>query len=348
MKRWWESGIAAPDIDQSERALARQMQLTKPPGSLGKLESIAVELCAMQGQEFPQINRPAITIFAADHGVAEEGVSAFPQSVTVEMVRNFSRGGAAISVLAQTNGAALEVVNVGTLEEIELLDGVLDCRIAAGSANFCKQPAMDHEQLDRALSIGREAAGRALDRGADLFIGGEMGIANTTAASALAAALLGVEAAAVVGRGTGLNDEGVELKERVVERALVQHDLNPKQPLEILGALGGLEIAALCGSYLAAAQQRMPILVDGFIASVAALVAIRLTPQVRSWMLFSHRSAEQGHKMVLDALDADPLLDLGMRLGEGSGAAVSLPLLHQACALHQGMATFSEAGVSEG
>lgn len=348
MELWWESAIVAPDRHHAEMAEARQVALTKPPGSLGKLESVAIELSAMQGREFPQIDRPTITIFAADHGVAEEGVSAFPQSVTMEMVRNFSRGGAAISVLAREGEAALEVVNVGTIEPLEPLDGVLDCRIAAGSANFCKQPAMDDAQLDRALKIGREAVERTLERGVDLWMSGEMGIANTTAASALAAALLGVEAVTVVGSGTGLSDEGVNLKKRVVERALLKHGLSSEQPLEILRALGGLEIAALCGSYLAAAQHRLPILVDGFITSVAALAATRLNPQVRPWMLFSHRSAEQGHKMVLDALSADPLLDLGMRLGEGSGAATALPLLRQACALHRGMATFAEAGVSEG
>lgn len=344
---WLAQPCAALNEASRAAALARQEQLTKPPGSLGKLEAIAVQLSALQGTERPQMERVHISIFAADHGVAAEGVSAFPQAVTAEMVKNFARGGAAISVLAKQVNATLEVVNLGTVFPVEPLAKVRDEHIAAGTANFAQGPAMTGEQLAQALQAGQAAALRAKQDGAQLFIGGEMGIANTTSASAIACALLQESPQLLAGPGTGLDGKGVERKAAVIRRALELHQANLAQPLDVLRHLGGFEIAALAGAYLAAAQNGMAVLVDGFISSVAALAAVRIQPDVRNWLLFAHTSAEPGHRRVLAALDAEPLLQLGMRLGEGSGAATAVPLLQLACALHNNMATFAEAGVSD-
>lgn len=342
---WWSRACAPLDPAAAEAASIRQQSLTKPPGSLGALEEIAIRLAAMQGVERPAIKRVWISVFAADHGVAAEGVSAFPQVVTGEMVRNFASGGAAISVLARVLGARLDVVNLGTVNDPGEIGGVTPAVIASQTANFCDGPAMTAEQLDVALRTGAGRVSQALEDGADLFIGGEMGIANTTAAAALACALLGESPDALAGAGTGLDGGGVARKIAVIERALLRH-AGVSDPLEQLRCLGGFEIAALTGAFVAAAHARMPALVDGFITTVAALAAVRLNPQVRDWLLFAHRSHERGHARLLDALQAQPLLDLGLRLGEASGAAAAVPLLRLACELHAGMATFAQAGVS--
>jgi len=344
---WTRASCAASNEAARAAALARQGQLTKPPGALARLEDIAVQLAALQGVERPQLQRIHISVFASDHGVAAEGVSVFPQAVTAEMVRNFARGGAAISVLAKQLSATLEVINLGTVSVVEALPGVRDERIAAGTANFLQQAAMTETQLAAALQSGRDAVLRAKQSGAQLFIGGEMGIANTTAASAIGCVLLQIAPVLLSGPGTGLDSSGVAHKARVIEQAIALHHLSHANPLAALRHVGGFEIAGLCGAYIAAAQQDLPVLVDGFISSVAALAAVRINPAVRNWLLFGHTSAEPGHQRVLDALDAQPVLQLGMRLGEGSGAAVAVPILQLACALHNGMATFAEAGVSE-
>lgn len=338
---------AVQPLDEAARAaaLARQAQLTKPPGSLGRLETLAATLAAMQGRPLPRIQQPWISIFAADHGVAAEGVSAFPQSVTQQMLANFVGGGAAISVLAREAGATLEVIDVGTLAPSPVA-GVIQAQVACCTANFCRQPAMSAAQAHAALDAGATACARARAGGADLFIGGEMGIANTTTAAALGCALLGLPGAALAGAGTGIDRAGVARKAALIDRALALHGLAaPSDPLQALCAVGGFEIGALAGAYLAAAQAGVPVLVDGFICSAAALLAVRLNPGVRDWMLFAHASAESGHAAILRALDAQPLLALDMRLGEASGAAAAIPLLRLACALHAGMATFAEAGV---
>lgn len=342
---WFDDPIPGPDTAVLAAAHGRQAQLTKPPGSLGRLEQIGATLAAMQNTQQPQLDRVWITVFAADHGVTAEGISAFPQVVTAEMVRNFARGGAAISVLAQEWNARLEVVNVGTVQPLEDLPGVLDTRIAAGTANFVYEPAMSIEQLYEALEVGRAAAERASIGGARLFIGGEMGIGNTTSATAIACSLLGLPAAELAGSGTGLDTAGITHKALTIERALARH--HSDRPLTALRQLGGFEIAALTGAYLRCAQVGLPVLVDGFITTAAALVAVRHQPQLAAWLFYAHRSAEQGHRRLLDALEAQPLLDLEMRLGEGSGAAVAMPILRAAAALHARMATFTEAGVSQ-
>lgn len=343
---WLSTPCAQPDAGALQAARARQAQLTKPPGSLGQLETLAARLASLQRTPRPRADTIWISVFAADHGVATEGVSAFPQAVTGEMVRNFASGGAAISVLARALGATLDVVNLGTGNDPGDIPGVRRAIIAPSTANFCQQPAMTAPQLAAALDAGAQSVRLAQAAGAELFIGGEMGIGNTTAATALACALLQASPMELAGAGTGIDAAGIARKRAVVERALTRH-AEVLAPVEQLRCLGGFEIAALVGAYIAAAQAGMPVLVDGFITTVAALTAVRIQPGVRDWLLFGHRSQERGHTVVLSAMNAEPLLDLGLRLGEASGAAAAVPLLRLACALHNGMATFAQAGVSE-
>ncbi|CAI8867409.1 Nicotinate-nucleotide--dimethylbenzimidazole phosphoribosyltransferase [Pseudomonas sp. IT-P253] len=344
---WWLNPCKPIDAQAVEQAEARQQQLTKPAGSLGQLEAVAVQLAGLQGRVKPSLDQPWIAIFAGDHGVVAEGVSAFPQEVTGQMLHNFVSGGAAISVLARQLGAALEVVDLGTVTPSLNLPGVRHLNLGPGTANFVDGPAMTAVQGELALQAGRDSVLRAIAAGAQLFIGGEMGIGNTTAASALACALLECPVAHLTGPGTGLNAAGVSHKAQVIERALAVHQAQRGDPLQTLFNLGGFEIAALVGAYLACAQEGVAVLVDGFICSVAALVAVRLNPACRQWLLFGHRGAEPGHRHVLETLNAEPLLDLGLRLGEGSGAALAVPLLRLACDLHGQMATFAEAAVAD-
>ncbi|PCJ32840.1 MAG: nicotinate-nucleotide--dimethylbenzimidazole phosphoribosyltransferase [Gammaproteobacteria bacterium] len=330
-----------------DQALARQQQLTKPAGSLGQLENVATKLAGLQGTAHPRVDYVQITIFAADHGIVEEGVSAFPQAVTAEMIRNFSRGGAAISVLAEETDSDLSVINMGTVAELEQLEHVEDERISAGTANFLHQAAMTMQQCQQAMNVARFYIDEVKESGKQLFIGGEMGIGNTSSATAIACALLNRPAAELVGPGTGLDQSAVQHKANIIDQALAQHQSQLTSPLTILQYLGGFEIAALTASYLQCAKLGLPMLIDGFISSVAALVAQRINPDCQHWFLFSHCSAEPGHQYVLAELKAEPLLNIGMRLGEGSGAAVALALLKLSCSLHNDMATFAEATVSE-
>lgn len=345
--QWWREPCQPVDRVARDKAAARQDQLTKPRGALGRLEEVAIHLAALQGRERPSLERPWIALFAGDHGVVEEGVSAYPQAVTGEMLRNFVRGGAAISVLARNLDAHLDVIDLGTAVPLEPLPGVRHLMLGAGTLNFAREPAMTAAQALLALEAGRESVRRAQQSGSELFIGGEMGIGNTTCAAALACGLLGERAQVLVGPGTGLDEKGVAHKAEVIERALALHGEHCADPFEALCRLGGFEVAALAGAYLACAQKGLVVLVDGFICSVAALCAVRLNPQCRDWLLFAHNGAEPGHRRVLEALQAQPLLDLGLRLGEGSGAALAVPLLCQACQLHGEMATFAEAAVSD-
>ncbi len=345
---WLDNPIAIISEAAEEAANERQLQLTKPPGSLGKLEELAIKFSSVQKTQQPQIKNIHISIFAADHGIANENVSAFPQVVTTEMIKNFSRGGAAISVLAKELDATLEVIDLGTVVEAGELAGVISNRIAAGTANFLQQAAMTAEQLDKAFDAGKAAVQRAVDSAAHVFIGGDMGIANTTSATALGCVYLDKAAADLTGAGTGLDEKGVLHKAKVIEQALTQHEAGLLDDLEILRFFGGFEIAALTAAYIYAAQKGLPVIIDGFIATSAALAATKLKPGCDSWFIYSHQSHEQGHRLMLEALKAEPLVNLNMRLGEASGAAVVVPLLKQACALHANMATFAEAGVSTG
>lgn len=342
---WLDQEPKPLDSEATAAARARQGELTKPPGALGDLETLAISFAGWQGRVQPSIERVHISVFAADHGVTEEGVSAFPAAVTAEMIRNFVRGGAAISVLARALNATLEVINLGTVGQA-VIAGAHDVALGPGTANFVNGPAMTDAQLDGALEAGRQSVERALAGGAQLYIGGDMGIGNTTAAAALACALLSARPEALAGPGTGLDERGVARKATVIRRALDKHSGHLQTPRDALQRLGGFEIAALVGAYLRCAQLGLPALIDGFIAGAAALTASRMRAGAKGWWLFAHRSKEPGHAAILTALEARPLLDLGLRLGEGSGAAVAVPLLRLACQLHAGMATFAEAGVS--
>lgn len=345
-KTWLDLPVAEPDIAAEHAAQKQQAQLTKPPGSLGQLEQIAIRLAALQGKEKPTVERVSITLFAGDHGVAAEGVSAFPQIVTSEMIKNFAQGGAAISVLARAIKAPLNVVNMGTAYASECVDILTNLDLGPGTANFVNQPAMTESQLEQSLNAGYEAVERAQSAKIEIFIGGEMGIANTTSATALACALLNHSPAQLTGAGTGLDASGIAHKLTVIQRALDYHHAHLNTPTEILRRLGGFEIAALTGAYIRCAQAGLPVIVDGYIASVAALFAERLKPGAKQWLLFSHLSTEPGHRHILDALEEKSVLDLSLRLGEGSGAAILVPLLRLACRLHNEMATFSQAQIS--
>ena len=344
---WWLLPCKTVDLDVQQAAAERQQQLTKPAGSLGQLEAVAIQLAGLQGQLKPRVDHLWIAIFAGDHGVVAEGVSAYPQAVTGQMLHNFVNGGAAISVLARQLGAQLDVVDLGTVSPMLNLAGVRHVQLGAGTANFANGPAMTDAQGLKALQAGRDSVLRAREQGCELFIGGEMGIGNTASASAVASALLQCPASVLTGPGTGLDAAGVSHKARVIERALAFHAGLLDDPLQALFRLGGFEIAALAGAYVACAQAGVVALVDGFICTVAAMVAVRLNPECRQWLIFSHRGAEQGHRHVLESLEAEPLLDLGLRLGEGSGAALAVPLLRLACDLHAQMATFAEAAVAD-
>ncbi|WP_024304443.1 nicotinate-nucleotide--dimethylbenzimidazole phosphoribosyltransferase [Pseudogulbenkiania sp. MAI-1] len=338
--------IPRPSQPFADQARARQNLLTKPAGSLGQLEDLACRFAAWQGRTQPMPLKPAITLFAADHGVTAEGVSAFPQAVTAEMVKNFAAGGAAICVLARQHGARLEVVDTGVAGDLSGLP-IVHAKVRPASANLRREAALTLAEAEAALAVGREAARRALEAGANLLVAGDMGIGNTTPSAALICHLTGATPETVVGRGTGVDDAGLALKRRVVEDALARLAGRELSPLETLAELGGLEIAAIAGFYLEGAALGVPSLVDGFITSAAALAAKALQPAVADWLIASHRSQEAGHGIALAALGLTPLVELGLRLGEGSGAALCLPLLQSAILLHNEMATFAEAGVSE-
>jgi nicotinate-nucleotide--dimethylbenzimidazole phosphoribosyltransferase len=341
---WLNAPCKALDSQAAAAAISRQAQLTKPPGALGELENIAIRLAAQQHSECPALDKVHITVFAADHGVAAEGVSAFPPSVTTHMVLNFLNGGAAISVLAKGLGAHLEVVDVGVSQPISHPD-LISQRAGNGTGNSTQQAAMTARQLRLALQAGFDAVERARAGGADLFIGGEMGIGNTTAATALYCNLLGLPPQETTGPGTGLEPAKLAHKTQVIQRIIDLHHPACHSPLEALRRMGGFEVAALTGAYMHAGQLGIPVLVDGFISTAAALVATAMQPNLRDWLFLSHTSAEPGHVYAIRELKLRPLLDLGMRLGEGSGAAVAVPLLRTACALHNHMATFAEAAV---
>jgi nicotinate-nucleotide--dimethylbenzimidazole phosphoribosyltransferase len=347
LSEWIFGKCPDSSADCRDAARARQDQLTKPRGALGRLETLAIELAGLQQTERPGAERAPIVVFAGDHGIVAQGVSAYPQEVTIAMLANFARGGAAISVLARELGSSLEVVDAGTLAD-RPMPGIITDKPRRGSRDFSREAALKSVELAFAFDCGRRAVERAVTIEPDILILGEMGIGNTTSATAIAAALLQTPAETIAGSGTGLDSAGRAHKARIINAALARHHLaSGASPERILCVVGGLELAAISGAIIAAAQRRIPVLVDGFIVSAAALAAARLNSSCRPYLIFSHRSAEQGHRLVLDALDARPLLDLDLRLGEGSGAALALPILRLACALHNGMATFAQAAVPD-
>jgi nicotinate-nucleotide--dimethylbenzimidazole phosphoribosyltransferase len=329
-----------------ERARQRQLQLTKPPGSLGRLEEMANRCAAIRESFSLTADHPRIVLFAADHGVCAEGVSAYPQEVTAQMVLNFLSGGAAINALAGSGGIELRVVDIGVATPLPFSEELIGRRVANGTRNFCKEPAMTEGEMLAALEAGVELACNSADAGCDLLGFGEMGIGNTTSASAIAAALTGKPVGVVVGSGAGADDECMARKRSAIVRALALHTDRLGDPLGILQCVGGLEIAGMCGFCLGAAARRVPVLTDGFIATAAAAVAVRLSPHVSGYLFASHRSAEPGHASFLALLNQEPLLDLGMRVGEGTGAALAMKIVQAAVAAFTGMATFEAAGVS--
>ena len=348
--------IGSLDEAAMAAATARLDRLTKPPGSLGRLEALAARLAGITGREMPRVDHPAVVIFAADHGVAAQGVSAYPSDVTAQMVANFVGGGAAINVLARLAGAQVVVVDVGVAGPLPGRDTaattsagaarLVSRRVAQGTRDLTREAAMSRGEVIAALEVGRSTVGELIADGVDLVAVGEMGIGNTTAASALAAVMTGRPAADVTGRGSGLDDPAVRHKVSVIEQALELHHLDPADPVGVLAAVGGLEIAALVGAILTAAESNVPVLLDGFITGSAALVGAALAPALPARLIASHRSSEPGHRIVLERLDLVPMLDLELRLGEGSGAALAIPLVRAATAILAEMATFDDAGVS--
>lgn len=339
--------IQPADRECLRRARVRLDRLTKPVGSLGRLEELAACYVAMTREERPKVPRAAIFTFAADHGVASEGVSAYPSSVTAQMVLNFLRGGAAVNVLASHIGAEVLVVDIGVAHEFGPLPNLIARKVAPGTKNLTREPAMSREEAIRAVEVGIELAAQAVQRGIGLVGTGDMGIGNTTPSAAITAVMTGQPVAAVTGRGTGVDEEGYGRKVTVIERALDLHRPNPEDPLDLLAKVGGLEIAGLAGLILGAAANRVPVVLDGFIAGAAALIAAELQPCCREYMIASHRSVERGHQAVLDRLGLTPLLDLDLRLGEGTGACLGISLVQASIKILTQMATFDEAGVSE-
>jgi nicotinate-nucleotide--dimethylbenzimidazole phosphoribosyltransferase len=330
-------------------AQARLDRLTKPLGSLGQLEAIAAQFIAIrQGEPVLPLEK-AVYVFAADHGITAEGVSAYPSAVTQQMVLNFLAGGAAINVLARQHGVGLHVVDVGVDAAFEDAPGLLHHKVARGTANMLHQPAMSDEQLTEALGVGAELASQAAAAGVTLLAIGEMGIGNTTSASAITCALTGASPQDATGRGTGLDEGAHARKIEIIAATLTNFERRVAAPtaLEILRHLGGLEIAAMTGMVLAAAQQHVAVVADGFISTAAAALAAEMVPNCRGYLFAGHQSEEPGHRLLLEQLRLRPILNLNMRLGEGSGAVLAMPMIESALALYSGMATFASAGVNE-
>lgn len=339
------AGILPLDEEAMERARQHLDQLTKPPGSLGKLEEIAVQLAGITGELAPSLGTKTVVVMAGDHGVCEEGVSAFPSEVTWQMVLNFLAGGAAVNVLARHAGANVVCVDMGINGDVEH-PGLLNRKIRRGTRNMAKEAAMTREEAEAAVKAGYELALELAAQGTGLFATGEMGIGNTTPSAAILAAFGGITPAAAAGRGTGISDQRLVRKIEVIEQALQTNLPNPEDPMDVLAKVGGLEIAGLTGLILGAAASRKPIVIDGFISTAAALTAARLAPAAKGYMIGSHLSGEQGHALLVKETGISPMLGLDMRLGEGTGAVLAFHLVEAAVKIMAEMATFAQAGVS--
>ncbi len=339
--------IQPVDRDVAARAQARLDRLTKPLGSLGRLEETAVRYAMITGEVKPNVPRGVVFTFAADHGVATEGVSAYPQEVTPQMVLNFLRGGAGVNVLARHAGVDVRVVDIGVAYDFGSIPGLIQKKIMPGTNNLLVKSAMSREQAGQALQVGVDLATGAAREGIRLIGTGEMGIGNTTPSAAITAVMTGRPVAEVTGRGTGIDEAGHARKVAVIQQALDRHRLDHADALDVLAKVGGLEIAGLAGLMLGAAAARVPVVLDGFIAGAAALIAVGLQPLCREYLIASHRSVERGHQAILDHLGLKPLLDLDLRLGEGTGACLGMGLVQAAIKILTEMATFDEAGVSQ-
>jgi len=338
-----------PPFDESSAESARQRQnrLTKPTGALGRLETLSIQLAGITARPRPRFHRKAVLLMAADHGVASEGVSAYPPQVTAQMVLNFQRGGAAINVLARQAGAQVSVVDIGVNYDFDNLPGIVHRKIARGTANLRRQPAMTRAQAEQAVQTGLEVVEEHIREGVDLIATGEMGIGNTTPAAAITAVMTGKPVEAVTGRGTGLDEVGLARKIEVISAAIALHRPDPTDALDVLAKIGGFEIGGLAGVMIGAAARRVPVVVDGFISGAAALIAAGLKPEIKPYLIASHLSQEIGHRAVWEALGLQPLLDLDLRLGEGTGAVLAFHLIEAAVRILDEMATFDEAGVSD-
>jgi nicotinate-nucleotide--dimethylbenzimidazole phosphoribosyltransferase len=341
-------GIQPPSEQSRQTARQHLDTLTKPLGSLGRLEDLAAQVAAICGNRLAESISKTAYVFAADHGVTDEGVSAYPREVTRQMVLNFLSEGAAINVLARLHGVALNVVDVGVAADFASIPGLLHHKVRAGTRNMLREPAMSEQEVEKALSIGYQLGSEAAAAGHTIIAIGEMGIGNTTSASALTCALTGATAKLATGRGTGVELAAYAHKVRVVEEVVARHcsAASALQPVEVLRRVGGLEIAAMAGMVLAGARHRLVVVLDGFISTAAAAIAVGMAPDALGYLIAGHRSEEPGHKLLLDHLQLTPVLSLGMRLGEGTGAVLAMPVIESAIALYHQMATFSSAGVS--
>ena len=335
------------DRDAMRQAQARQDTLTKPQGSLGRLEELSIQVAGITGQARPRIGDKVIVTMAGDHGVVAEGVSAYPSEVTAQMVYNFLRGGAGINVLACHVGARVVIVDMGVAGELKPHPDLVNHKVAFGTRNMARGPAMSHAQAIQAIEGGIEVVERELAKGMDIVGVGDMGIGNTTPASAITAAITGAPVAEVTGRGTGIDDERLQHKIEVIEQALALNQPDPDDPLDVLAKVGGFEIGGIAGVAIGAAAHRIPVVLDGFISGAGALIAAELAPQVKDYMIAAHCSVEIGHRWILDRLGLTPLFDLGLRLGEGTGAALGISIVEAAVKILNEMATFGQAGVSE-
>jgi nicotinate-nucleotide--dimethylbenzimidazole phosphoribosyltransferase len=335
------------DKEAMSRAKERQDSLTKPAGSLGRLEEIAIQIAGIQGKAIPQIKGKAVIVMAADHGVVARGTSAYPQEVTPQMVLNFLRGGAAINVISRRVGARVVIVDMGVAGEITPHKGLISRKIAAGTQDMGRGPAMSLEQANQAVETGIEIVQGEISRGLDIVATGDMGIGNTTASAAICAVMTGKTAAVVTGRGTGIDDKQLSHKIAVIDEAIALNRPQADKPLEVLAKVGGFEIGGLAGVMLGAASRKIPVVIDGFISGAAALIAVGLCPQVKDYLIAGHCSVEPGHRLLLNKLGLKPIVDLEMRLGEGTGAALGIFVAETAVHVLAEMATFAEAGVSE-
>jgi nicotinate-nucleotide--dimethylbenzimidazole phosphoribosyltransferase len=339
--------IPAPDLAAAEAARARQATLTKPGGSLGRLEDLSVQLAAITGQARLSVARKAVIVMAGDHGVTAEGVSAYPAEVTPQMVLNFLHGGAAINVLARQAQARVVVVDVGVASDLSPMPGLVLRKVAHGTRNMVHGPAMTRAEAEAAIGVGLEVVQAEIANGLDLVATGDMGIGNTTPSAAMAAVITGRPVAQVTGRGTGVDDAGLARKVANIERAIAVNRPDPKDALDVVSKVGGFEIAGLAGVILGAAARRVPVVIDGFISGAAALLAVGLRPEVKPYLIAAHQSVEIGHRAVLEFLGLQPLFDLGLRLGEGTGAVLAFNLVEASARVLNEMATFADASVSE-
>ena len=339
--------IMPPDAAAMDAALARQLDLAKPPHSLGKLEDLSVRIAGITGKVYNRADKRRVIVFASDNGIVEEGVASAPQSVTLAQTINISRGLTGVGVLARHFGCETDVIDIGVNADFSV-PTVRNKKIAFGTRNFAKEPAMTREQCERAVCIGIEAARRAKADGMEIIGIGEMGIGNTSTSSAVLSVLLNLPASETVSRGGGVNDTGFLRKKEVIDGAIAAHKPDPSDPIDVLTKVGGFDIAGMAGAFLGAAAERLPVVIDGFISAVAALCAVRLNPACIDYMIPSHASMERGYGLAMQALGLDPMLMLNMRLGEGSGCPIAFEIVSAALDVLASMATFAEAAIDDG